>query len=406
VYDVVFKGKFLINGNLIEGYIGISDGKIAKFSKAKLKGEEIFRTQTHEVILPGMIDVHVHLRDFNQKHKETIESGTKAALHGGVTTVFDMPNTDPPIINRTTFEEREKLFMKKAFSDYALSFLIADNCDEVQKVDADFYKIFMGASTGGIYSKNFEKDYSCAKAKVSVHAEDYELIQKFPKREPIVEIKAIEKALSVSERLKKPLHICHVSTKEGLRLLLEKYFPWVSFEVTPHHLFLTKDDFVKNQLLKVYPPLRIKEHARFLWENIKKVPIIASDHAPHALEEKENGSAGLPGLETELALLFTAYNRRLISLWQIVEKTSLNPAKAFSLKNKGFGIGKDADLIIVNLKEEWRVKPEEFYTNAKWSPFEGWTLKGKVEQTFLRGMLVMEEDEIIGKPRGERIEKG
>jgi len=111
----------------------------------------------------------------------------------------------------------------------------------------------------------------------------------------------------------------------------------------------------------------------------------------------------LPGLETELALLLTAYNKGMIPLWDVIEKTSLNPAKIFGIKNKGFEVGKDADLIIVNLKEEWEVKPEEFYTKAKWSPFEGWKLKGKVKMTLLRGKVVMEDDEIIGKPRGKEL---
>ena len=403
MHELVLKGKFFIENQVVNGYIGVDNGKITKFSKSSLNGEKVIGTKTHEVIMPGIIDVHVHLRDFSQKHKETVKSGTMAALHGGITTVFDMPNTDPAIMSKEIFEKRAELFKRKSYTDYALGFLISGNCSEVKNVKADFYKIFMGASTGGIYSENFEEDYKCANKRVSVHAEDYELIQKFPERPNIVEAKAIEKALNVSKRLRKPLHICHVSTKEGLKRILEEGLPWISFEVTPHHLFLTKRDFEENPLLKVYPPLRSKEDVKYLWQNFEKIPIVASDHAPHTLDEKEEGAAGLPGLETELALLLTAYNKGMISLWDIIEKTSLNPAKIFGIKNKGFEVGKDADLIVVNLKEEWKVEPEEFYTKAKWSPFEGWKLKGKVKMTLLRGKVVMEDDEIVGKPRGERI---
>ncbi len=403
MHGLVLKGKFFIENQVVNGYIGVDNGKITKFSKSPLNGEEVIETKTHEVIMPGIIDVHVHLRDFSQKHKETVKSGTMAALHGGITTVFDMPNTDPAIMSKEIFEKRAELFKRKSYTDYALGFLISGNCSEIKNVKADFYKIFMGASTGGIYSENFEEDYKCANKRVSVHAEDYELIQKFPERPNIVEAKAIEKALNVSKRLRKPLHICHVSTKEGLKRILEEGLPWISFEVTPHHLFLTKRDFEENPLLKVYPPLRSKEDVKYLWQNFEKIPIVASDHAPHTLDEKEEGAAGLPGLETELALLLTAYNKGMISLWDIIEKTSLNPAKIFGIKNKGFEVGKDADLIVVNLKEEWKVEPEEFYTKAKWSPFEEWKLKGKVKMTLLRGKVVMEDDEIVGKPRGERI---
>ncbi|AFK21945.1 putative dihydroorotase [Pyrococcus sp. ST04] len=347
-----------------------------------------------------MIDVHVHLRDFEESYKETIESGTKAAIHGGVTTVFDMPNTKPPIMDERTLKMREYIFRKKSYADYALGFLIAGN--EPSK-NADFYKIFMGASTGGIYSRNFKEDYSKAPGIVSVHAEDYELIRRYPNRPPIVEIRAIEKALSASKEVKKKLHICHVSTKEGIELILKDKLEWVSFEVTPHHLFLTKKDFEKNKLLKVYPPLRDEEHRRYLWEKLKHVPIIASDHAPHTIEDKEAGAAGLPELETELHLLLDAVNKGLLTLKDVVEKTSLNPARIFGLKNKGFEEGKDADLIIVDMKKEWVVKPENFYTKAGWSPYEGWKIRGKVIMTILRGEVVMENDEIIGKPRGERV---
>ena len=403
MHELVLKGKFFIENQVVNGYIGVDNGKITKFSKSPLNGEKVIGTKTHEVIMPGIIDVHVHLRDFSQKHKETVKSGTMAALHGGITTVFDMPNTDPAIMSKEIFEKRAELFKRKSYTDYALGFLISGNCSEVKNVKADFYKIFMGASTEGIYSENFEEDYKCANKRVSVHAEDYELIQKFPERPNIVEAKAIEKALNVSKRLRKPLHICHVSTKEGLKRILEEGLPWISFEVTPHHLFLTKRDFEENPLLKVYPPLRSREDVKYLWQNFEKIPIVASDHAPHTLDEKEEGAVGLPGLETELALLLTAYNKGMISLWDIIEKTSLNPAKIFGIKNKSFEVGKDADLIVVNLKEEWKVEPEEFYTKAKWSPFEEWKLKGKVKMTLLRGKVVMEDDEIVGKPRGERI---
>lgn len=404
MYETVMEGKLILSGRIFEGYIGITEGRIAKFSKGEIKGERYIKAGEHEIILPGMIDVHVHLRDFEQKSKETVESGTKAALHGGITTVFDMPNTRPPIMTPEVFKAREGIMRKKSYTDYALSFLIAGNCEEAQKVRPDFYKIFMGASTGGIYSQNFEDDYRCARGVVSVHAEDHELIQMLPGRPDIVEVEAIRRALNAAEFLKKPLNICHVSTKEGLRLILGKNLPWVSFEVTPHHLFLTEKDYEKNRHLKVYPPLRPKGDRDFLLSNLSRIPIIASDHAPHTVEDKESGSAGIPGLETELALLLDAYNRGIISISQIVEKTSLSPAKIFGVKNKGFEVGKDADLIIVNLREEWKVKPEDFYTKAKWSPWEGKKLKGKVKTTILRGNVVMEDDEVIGKPGGERIE--
>ncbi|AEH25250.1 dihydroorotase [Pyrococcus yayanosii] len=404
MFDLVFVGKFPYNGQVVEGSVAIEEGKIVRFSKGELKGEKILRLGRGQVLLPGMIDVHVHLRDFEESHKETVKSGTMAAIHGGITTVFDMPNTRPPVMDERTFRLRGRIF-RRSYADYALGFLLAGNCEEAKAVKADFYKAFMGASTGGIFSEDFEADYSCAPGPLHVHAEEASLIIRFPERPPIVEVVAIRKALDAAERIKKRLHICHVSTAEGLKEILKRGFSWVSFEVTPHHLFLTRRDYERNPFLKVYPPLRDEKDRRFLWEHIKDVPVIASDHAPHTPEDKEGGAAGLPGLETELALLLDAVNRGLLTLWDVVEKTALNPARLFCLKTKGFSEGKDADIIVVDLKREWVVRADDFYTKAGWSPYEGWRLKGKVIMTFLRGELVMEEDEIIGRPRGERVAK-
>ncbi|NJE42980.1 dihydroorotase [Thermococcus sp. GR6] len=406
MYDLVLKGKLLKDGKLIEGNIGILDGRISRISRSDLRGEDVLQIDRGRIILPGLIDVHVHLRDFRQKSKETIRTGTMAALHGGITTVFDMPNTDPPITNSETFEFREATLRRKSYADYVISFIIAGNCEEAKKVQAGFYKIFMGTSTGGIYSEDFESDYACAPGIVSVHAEDARIIREKPERPPEAEVRAIKEALEAAERLKKPLNICHVSTADGMKLIMKKNLPWVSFEVTPHHLFLTRKDYERNPLLKVYPPLRRESDRAFMWKNFSKIPIIASDHAPHTLEDKENGAAGIPGLETEVALLLDAANRRMISLKDIVEKMHTNPIRIFGIRNKGLEVGKDADFAIIDMKEEWVVKPEEFYTKAKWSPWEGRKLRGKVVMTVLRGSVVMEEDEIIGKPQGVRINAG
>ncbi len=403
MYEMVLKGTFVTKTKIIRGYLGIEGGKIADLSKHVIKGERVINLRG-KLILPGLIDTHVHLRDFEEPAKESVESGTKAALHGGITAVFDMPNTKPPVKDSKTFEKRLELFRERAYSDYAIGFLIRSNCEEARKVRADFYKAFMGASTGGIYSEDFEGDYACSPGVLSVHAEDAKLIKENPERPPEVEETAIRRALEIAEKIKKPLNICHVSTRGGTEAILRKNLPWVSFEVTPHHLFLTRKDYERNPLLKVYPPLRTEEHVKALWENFSRIPIIASDHAPHTLEDKEAGAAGIPGLETEVALLLDAVNRGIIDIFDIVEKMHDNPVKAFGIGNRDFAIGNEATFTVVDLKREWVVKPEDFYTKAKWSPWEGRKLKGKVVMTVLRGRVVMEEDEIVGKPEGVRLD--
>ncbi len=406
MYDLVIMGTIVSENGKIHGSIAINDGRIAGISTGILKGSRVIKLKQGQILLPGLIDVHTHLRDFTEKSKESVESGTKAALHGGITTVFDMPNTKPPVTDATTFERRKELFGRKAYSDYALGFLVRGNCEGAKKARADFYKIFMGASTGGIFSEDFESDYSCAPGIVSVHTEDPEIIQRNPERPPEAEIRAIKRAIHAARELQKPLNICHVSTKRGIERVLGAGLPWVSFEVTPHHLFLTKRDYERNPLLKVYPPLRSESDRMALWENFSRIPIIASDHAPHTLENKEDGAAGIPGLETEVALLLDAVNRGMLELRDIVEKMHGNPIRIFGIRNKGLEVGKDADFTVIDLRREWVVRPEEFYTKAKWSPWEGRRLKGKVTMTVLHGSVVMEDDEIVGKPQGVRVHAG
>ncbi|WP_297503188.1 dihydroorotase [Thermococcus sp.] len=403
MHELVLRGKFVFRNRILNGSIGISNGVISKISVGELKGERVIDLHGR-LILPGLVDTHVHLRDFEQRDKETIESGSKAALHGGITAVFDMPNTKPPVMDARTFKRREELLWEKAYTDYAIGFLLSGNCGEAEKSKADFYKIFMGASTGGIFSKDFEGDYSCSPGIVSVHAEDPGVIRKDPERPPKAEITAVKRALEAAKRLKKPLNICHVSTEEGIRTILEVGLPWVSFEVTPHHLFLTKKDYERNRLLKVYPPLRDERDRKALWENFSRIPIIASDHAPHTLGDKEDGAAGIPGLETGVALLLDAVNRGLITVFDIVEKMHDNPVKIFGITGRHFEAGEEATFTVVDLNKEWTVKPGDFYTKARWSPWEEKRIRGKVVMTILRGRVVMEDDEIIGKPMGVRLD--
>ncbi len=403
MHELVIKGRFLTSKGVFWGSIGIDEGQITEISRGGLRGESTITPGKGALILPGLIDTHVHLRDFLQREKETIESGTKAAIHGGITAVFDMPNTNPPIVDQETFNRRLGLLKKRAYSDYAAGFLVAGNCGEAAAVDADFYKVFMGSSTGGIFSQNFEEDYACAPRPVSVHAEDAEVIQKKPERPPQAEVEAIKRAVEAAKKAKKQLNICHVSTGEGLTAITEAKLPWVSFEVTPHHLFLTRKDYERNPYLKVYPPLRENGDRVTLWKHFKEIPIIASDHAPHTPEDKENGAAGIPGLETEVALLLDGASRGLLEYTDVVEKMHDNPIKAFGIRGRDFEVGGEATFTVVDPGMEWAVKPEEFYTKAEWSPWEGKKLRGKVVMTIIRGEIVMEDDEVLEKPRGVRL---
>ncbi|NPA47162.1 MAG: dihydroorotase [Thermococci archaeon] len=397
--------ELVICGNFagsFRGCVGVEDGRIARISKGRLRGEQTIELGSGKVVMPGLIDVHVHLRDFKERRKETVRSGTAAALHGGITTVFDMPNTKPPVMDERTFRMREELLSREAMADYVPGFLVAGNCEEAKKGLAGFYKVFMAASTGGIFSDNVESDLSCPEGPVSVHAEDMDVVRMDPLRPPEAEIRAIRRVLDVASKLKKPVNICHVSTGKGIEDILRRGLPNVSFEVTPHHLFLTEGDLRRNPFLKVYPPLRSEEDRRTLWRHFREVPMVASDHAPHTIEDKEEGAAGIPGLETEVALLVDAFNRGLVSIADIREKMHDNPVEFFGLERKRFEVGGDADFTVIDVKKEWRVDASELYSRAGWSPWDGKRLKGKVVMTILRGEVVMEEDEVF-RSRGRRV---
>lgn len=404
MHELVIEGRFFYSKKIIHGSIAVDGKKISAISAGSLKGERIVRLKRKEILLPGLIDTHVHLRDFEERKKETVESGTMAAVHGGLTAVFDMPNTRPPVADGKTFRKRLRSFAGKAYSNYALGFLVADNCSEAMEAGADFYKIFMAPSTGGLYSENFEADYSCSPGAVSVHAEDAGIVKTDPTRPPEAEVKAVKRALNAARRLKKPINICHVSTGGALREILSSRLPWLSFEVTPHHLLLTEVDYRRNPMLKVYPPLRPEMERRALWENLSRIPIIASDHAPHTIEDKAAGAAGIPGLETEVALLLDAVNRGLMELGDIVEKMHSNPVRFFGISEMGLRPGAWADFTVVDIGREWVVKPGEFYSKARWSPWEGRRLRGKASRTIIRGEVVMEEDEIVSKAVGVRLD--
>ena len=219
--------------------------------------------------------------------------------------------------------------------------------------------------------------------------------ENFDKNKPIV-IHAegqqlIEKIAALAKKTKRKIHLAHATTAKEIETIKAI---GASVEVTPHHLFLSKKHEEKlGKLAPVKPPLRDETSRKSLWQNLDKIDCIATDHAPHSLEDKENGAYGYPGLETSLALMLDAYNKRLLTLSWIVERMATNPAKIFGLNCGEIATGKKADLIIVDVKGEWRVNGEELETKCKWSPFDGQMLKGRVKTVIRNGKVVYENEE-------------
>ncbi len=423
-------GMIVTEDSLSRKDVLIEDGKIAQIGDSlKLEVDQVMDVSGKH-ILSGLIDAHVHFRQPGATKKEDFRTGSRAAIAGGVTTVFDMPNNDPPTVNLKNLEAKRKLINGISFCDYG--FYIGAQKEYLDELaltrNTAGIKVYMGSSTGGLLlddQKSLERIFRCAKL-IVIHAEDEKFIQKNVQKYQAIQgsekhglirsasaaKEAVKKALHLAKKFNTRLHIAHVSTKEELEVIKKFQSERISFEVCPHHLFLTEEDyFTQGHFMKVNPPLRFKKDLEALWEALasRLVDIIATDHAPHLKKEKEQSyelaPAGVPGLETMLPLLLDAVNKSRLNLRDVARLTSANPARLFALKNKGFiAKGFDADLVVVDMELEREVQNENLHTKCGWSPFNGWKLKGWPLMTFLRGEMVMQDGKVSGRPRGKEVE--
>ena len=400
--------------------IGIEDGKIVSITKIPPKSDETIDIQG-KVILPGLIDPHVHFRDPGLIYKEDFRSGSEAAAAGGFTTVMDMPNTKPPTTTKKAFLEKLNIARKKSVVDFALHAGIEDlgQINEIAELKPASFKIFMDLTDNSFLMEAFAE---ISKLKqnylISIHAEDKNLTNKCtemekrrmndnPKiyaeaRPSISEVVAVSTAIAFSKFYDQKIHICHVSTKKSLELIniAKKDKTQITSEITPHHLFLDDSYFDKwMNFVKTNPPLRDNENKLNI-SLINQIDIIGTDHAPHSLKEKEKNvweaPPGIPNLETTLPLLLNEVNKNKIGFEDIKRLLSENPAKIFNLPNKGkIGIGMDADFVVVDMEKEYTINPDDFKTKAKYSPFEGFKVKGMPIMTIVRGNVVMDGGEVF-----------
>lgn len=378
---LIKNGKIFQNGILIKKNIFIQNEKIRKITNLDLKADKVIDAK-NKIILPGLIDCHVHIREPGLTHKEDFLTGSMAAAAGGVTTILVMPNDNPPTINAQRLGEKRRL-AKKSIVNYGFHFgSTNDNISEIKNAEnIASVKVYMDYTTGDLKISNkavLKKIFSNTRI-VSVHAED-------------------ENVFNAVNLTKNPMYLCHTSSKEELDYA--KQGKNVFVEVCPHHLFLTKevlDDLGAYAEMK--PHLKTKKDQEALWTGIKnnKVDTIATDHAPHTKEEKMqiNYPYGVPGLETMLPLLLNALNEKKLELKKIVKLCCENPAKIFKIKNKGFiKEGFDADLVIVDLDIEKEVEDDKLMTKCKWSPFHGWRLKGWPVVTIVNGNVIYDNGKI------------
>lgn len=434
--DLVLRdAKIYVYGRIIDAGLAI-DGKrivrVAKESNLPRASEKI--NLDGLLVLPGVIDAHVHLRDQELFYKEDFYSGTCAAANGGVTLVVDMPNNKPVTMSCEALRDRMNIASRRTVVNLAFYSAFPKEIDEIKcivKEGAKAFKTFLSHRIGGISPSNKEAlTKACREAAengvpIAVHAEDGALLNEKIKElrlsgrddfrayleahSPRTEILGIRRAIKLAKESGAHTHICHVSVSDGLKVILEakRRGLSISCEVTPHHLLLSSQHLEKiGNIALTNPPLRSSADIIYLRKALQNglIDMVASDHAPHALKEKESSSvwdvsAGIAGLETTLPLMLTMVNKGQLSLSTLIKAMMENPAKIFRFKRRGFiSEGYYADLVVIDMKKEWIIDPSEFYSKAKFSPFEGWHVRGKPVKTFVNGMLVMDDGEIIGKP--------
>lgn len=365
-------------------------------------------------LMPGAIDSHVHFRTPGAAYKEDFESGSRAAAAGGVTTVLDMPNTNPPTVSLEALREKREMIRGKSYVNYGFFFGVTrENFEEMGKVqNVPGYKIYMGSSTGGLLldeASLWEKAFRIAGAKnlpVVVHAENEESI-KAGKRDCECAVIATRAAVEMRKNIGNRLHIAHMSCAKELSILRENADNNLTCEVCPHHLYFSELD-LKDAYLKMNPPLRPEENLRLLWEGVRDgaVNIIATDHAPHSLEEKMQeismAPAGVPGVEFVLPLLLNEVNQNMLTFPRLVQLMCEGPARIFGIKGKGsLAIGADADLVLVDMELERTVDRRMVLSKCGWSPYESYKLKGWPVMTVVGGSIVCENREVLGEKLGK-----
>jgi dihydroorotase len=425
---IIKNGSCYIDGKLKKIDIGLSGNKIKKIGKIQLNSSKVYDA-TDKVVLPGIIDTQVHFREPGSTDAEDLESGSRAAVLGGVTALFEMPNTNPPTSNLVEFNKKLQAAKNRMHSNYAFYFgATPDNTDQLAQLKnvegCCGVKLFAGSSTGNLLvdkESDIEKVISSSDRIVSIHSEDEDIIKlrkKFIKKNDVhshaewrnaeVAMSSTRRVVKIAERYNKKIHVLHVTTKEEVDFLA-MHKKNVTFETTPQHLTIYAPDCYDKlgTYAQMNPPLRTKEHYDRLWVAIKNniVDVLGSDHAPHLKENKDkeypHSPSGMPGVQTIFPVMLDHVNNGKLTLQQLINLMCENPCKIFGIKNKGYlKEGYDADLTIADMDKEVVIKNEMIASKCGWTPFNNHKVKGFPVATIVNGHLVMSNGKVVVESKG------
>lgn len=438
---LIRNAKIVNEGSIFEGDVLIEDEYIVEIAEkisAKTAATKIIDAEG-SYLIPGAIDDQVHFREPGLTHKGDIASESRAAVAGGVTSFIEQPNTVPNAVTQELLEDKYQIASEKSYANY--SFMMGatnDNLEEVLKTNPKNVagiKIFLGSSTGNMLVDNeavLEKIFASTPMLIAVHCEDEQTIRdnlekykaEYGEDVPVTVhhlIRSAEacylsssKAIALARKTGARLHIFHLSTAKEMELFTNK-IPLedkkITAEVCVHHLWFTNEDYAaKGNFIKWNPAVKTADDRKALWEALldDRIDVIATDHAPHTLEEKKQkylqAPSGGPLVQHSVVAMFEAHHQGKISVEKIVEKMAHNPAKIFKIEKRGFiREGYFADLVIVNPGLPWNVKKENILYKCGWSPFEGYNFKSRITHTFVNGQLVYNNFKVKDIRPGQRL---
>lgn len=437
--DTVIKGGRVVNENgIVDADIALLNGKIAGIlSPGLAPAADKVIDATGRYVLPGLIDVHVHFREPGMAHKENWTTGAQAAAVGGVTTVFDMPNTDPPTDNLDNLAIKRELAERQSIVDFGLYGLLGEHnlgeLDKLAKAGVIGFKLFLGNTTGdlpcpddGAVLEGFETLASLG-LRCSIHAENSPILfwrqralQAAGRNDPlahlaartdVVALEALNRSATLAEWTGARIHIVHESCARSIDFI--KFWKGrgvdLTVETLPQYLYLDAEMMLTDggEVIRMNPPIREKAHQEPLWQAVLDgtIDMISTDHAPHAAEEKQGDviwkiACGFPGVQTSLPLMLTAVNNDRLRLEDIARLMAASPARAFGLYGKKgvIAVGADADITLVDLDAEATLGADALQSKGKCSAYEGMAVKGLPVATFVRGQLVAKDGEPVATP--------